>query len=251
MHKPPAQKTRPGFRAYDWDAIAGIVAAGAALVLHLLHVIEADVLLTIALVVLALLLFRDLRREAEDEMMMHTARNTERSVEELLSRSLPPDTVLIGPRQLRSASESFARQARGEMIWFNVCLLMFKPQPLFDALLAPALVNPAVTGVQFVLDESERAAWEAEVVPKANATGFGSKLRPPRWVPLKQEAVSFILADNPGGRTEAHLSFWGEPFMARQAGFDIPRFVFHVKEHSDLVPQLVELERRHRGSATA
>ena len=55
---------RSRYRLYDWDAIAGIFAACAALVLHLLHVIETDVLLTIALVAIALLLFRDLRREA-------------------------------------------------------------------------------------------------------------------------------------------------------------------------------------------
>lgn len=242
-----ARPSRRSLRDYDWDAIAGIVAAGAALVLHLLHVIETDVLLTIALVVLALLLFRDLRREAEDEALMRSVRKTEDSLEELLSRSQPPETILIGPRQLRPASEAFARAARGEMIWFNVCLLMFRPQALFDSLLAPALVNPRVSGVQFVLDESEREAWETQVVPKAMATGFGSKLHPPRWVPLKQEAVSFILADNDAGTTEAHLSFWGEPFMARQASFDIPRFIFHVKAHSDLIPQFVEMERRFRG----
>ncbi len=246
MRQQHTPNNRRGFRVYDWDAIAGILAAVAALVLHLLHVIETDVLLTIALVVLALLLFRDLRREADDEELMRSARNTERSVEDLLARSQPPDTVLVGPRQLRSASEAFAREARGEMVWFNVCLLMFRPQALFDSLLAPALVNPRVTGVQFVLDDSERDAWEREVLPKAAATGFGEKLRAPRWIPLKQEAVSFILADTDAGTTEAHLSFWGEPFMARQPGFDIPRFVFHVKSHSDLIPQLVEMERRHR-----
>jgi hypothetical protein len=170
MSEPGRPSGKRGFRAYDWDAIAGILAAGAALILHLLHVIETDVLLTIALVVLALLLFRDLRREADDEELMHRARDTQQKVEELVARSQPPDTVLIGPRQLRPASEAFARGARGEMIWFNVCLLMFRPQVLFDSLLAPALVNPAVTGVQFVLDESEREAWEREVVPKAAAT---------------------------------------------------------------------------------
>lgn len=246
MSEPGRPTGKRGFRAYDWDAIAGILAAGAALVLHLLHVIETDVLLTIALVVLALLLFRDLRREADDEELMRIAGNTERELAELLRRSQPPDTLLIGPRQLRPASEAFAQAARGEMVWFNVCLLMFRPQALFDSLLAPALVNPAVTGVQFVLDASEREAWEREVVPKAAATGFGAKLRPPRWVALKQEAVSFILADTDSGTTEAHLSFWGEPFMSRNPGFDIPRFVFHVKSHSDLIPQLVEMERRHR-----
>ncbi|GMV86093.1 MAG: hypothetical protein AMXMBFR80_19480 [Dehalococcoidia bacterium] len=234
---------------YDWDAIAGIVAAGAALVLHLLHIIETDVLLTIALVVLALLLFRDLRREAQDELLMERSERTETAVAGLLAGLRPPDALLIGPRELRAASEAFARQARGEMVWFNVCLLMFKPQSLFDALLRPALENPAVSGVQFVLDPSERERWEEDVLPKAQAAGGYAKLREPRWVPLSHEAVSFILADTAAGTTEAHLSFWGEPFMSRQPGFDIPRYVFHVQAHSDLVGQLVELERKHRRAA--
>jgi hypothetical protein len=101
--------------------------------------------------------------------------------------------------------------------------------------------------VQFVLDESERERWEDEVLPKARATGHAGKLREPRWVPLKQEAVSFILADTADGKTEAHLSFWGEPFMSRQPGFDIPRYVFHVQPHSELIARLVEMERQtHR-----
>lgn len=233
---------------YDWDAVAGIVAAGAALVLHLLHIIEEDVLLTIALVVMALLLFRDLRREAQDEVVMERSERTEATLAGLLAGMKQPDVLLVGPRELRRASEAFARQARGEMVWFNVCLLMFKPQSLFDALLRPALENPAVSGVQFVLDPSERERWEQEVMPKAQAAGGERKLREPRWVPLSHEAVSFILADTAPGETEAHLSFWGEPFMSRQPGFDIPRYVFHVQAHSDLVGQLVELERKHRGA---
>lgn len=240
------RRARFSLGRYDWDAIAGIVAAGAALVLHLLHIIETDVLLTIALVVLALLLFRDLRREAQDELLLERSERTESVLAGLLSGLTQPDVLLIGPRELRAASEGFARQARGEMVWFNVCLLMFKPQSLFDALLRPALENPAVSGVQFVLDPSERERWEQEVLPKAAAAGGYAKLREPRWVPLSHEAVSFILADTALGTTEAHLSFWGEPFMSRQPGFDIPRYVFHVQAHSDLVGQLVELERKHR-----
>lgn len=241
---------RPGrspLGRYDWDAVAGIVAAGAALVLHLLHIIETDVLLTIALVLLALLLFRDLRRESQDEEIKEESERAMAMIEDLHRGLHPPDVILLGPRQLRSASEAFARSARGEMTWFNVCLLMFKPQSLFDSLLAPALTNPLVSAIQFILDESERERWEQEVLPKANATGFGAKLREPRWVPLKDQAVSFILADTPDGGTEAHLSFWGEPFMSRQpGGRDIPRYVFHVRSISELVPQLIELERRSR-----
>lgn len=42
------------------------------------------------------------------------------------------------------------------MIWFNVCLLMFVPQDLFDSLLRPAIENPYVTSIRFILDERER-----------------------------------------------------------------------------------------------
>lgn len=246
MERPPRHRHRAAFRVYDWDAIAGIVAAVAALVLHLLDVIETDVLLTIALVVLALLLFRDLRREAQDERLMDWSGRTEAAIEAIRLGLQPLDVVLLGPRQLRPASMAFARNAHGEMVWFNVCLLMFKPQALFDALLRPALDNPQVTGIQFVLDESERERWGSEVVAKANAAGNAAKLKEPRWVPLKHEAVSFILADTADGKTEAHLSFWGEPFMSRQSGFDVPRYVFHVHSHSELVARLVEMERETR-----
>jgi hypothetical protein len=236
-------------RRFDWDAIAGIIAAGAALVLHFLHIIETDVLLTIALVVMALLLFRDLRREAQDEQLIERSERVESALEGIRMGLVPADVTLLGPRQLRNASVAFARNARGEMTWFNVCLLMFRPQPLFDALLLPALENPRVSSIQFVLDESERERWTNEVVPKAQATGHGAKLREPRWAPLSHHAVSFILADNEEGKTEAQLSFWGEPFMSRNTDFDIPRYVLHVHPHSELVGRLVEIERQTRSRA--
>ncbi len=47
----------------DWDAIAGVLAAVIALILHLLHVVQPGILRTIVLMILALLLIRDLRRE--------------------------------------------------------------------------------------------------------------------------------------------------------------------------------------------
>ncbi len=238
--------TRSAIRRWDWDAIAGIIAAVAALVLHLLHIIELEVLVTITLVILALLLFRDLRREAHDELLMEHTLHAGSVLESIQSSLRPADVLLLGPRQLRPASEAFARDARGEMLWFNVCLLMFKPQALFDSLLRPALENPRVTSIQFILDESERERWETEVLPKARAAGRESVLCEPRWVPLRGEAVSFILADTVRGPAEAHLSFWGEPFMSRQQGFDVPRYVFHVQSHSELIPRLVELERQSR-----
>lgn len=132
------------------------------------------------------------------------------------------------------------------MVWFHVCLLMFKPQSLFDALLRPAVENPMVRSVQFVLDRNQEPLWESEVLPKLQACRGHEKVRPPAWTRI-EENISCILADTaPGQSTEALLSFWGEPFMSRSTGRDVPRYIFHVQGHSELVARLVEVERRYR-----
>ena len=230
----------------DWDAIAGIVAAVAALIMHFLHVIEEDILLLIAVVLLALLFLRDLRRERASERMEGSLSRTEAAVNHIQSALNPPDAMLIGPRQLRAASEQFARHAQGEMVWFHVCLLMFKTQSLFNTLLRPAVENPSVTSIQFVLDVSQRELWNTEILPKLRDCSGRAKVQTPCWTPIA-ENVSFILAEtSSSGATEALLSFWGEPFMSRRAKRDVPRYIFHVQEHSELIARLVEVERGYR-----
>ena len=118
-------------------------------------------------------------------------------------------------------------------------------QELFDILLLPALDNPSVTSIQFVLNESERPRWQNAVLPKAARSLGVTKLREPRWAGL-DENISFILAGNSHCNTEAHVSFWGEPFMARRRGQDIPRYVLRVLDHSPLIAALIELERSYR-----
>jgi hypothetical protein len=234
------------FLSLDWDAIAGIVAAVIALVMHFLHLIEEEVLLMIAVVLLALLFIRDLRRERSSERMEHNLTQAEAAITQIQTFLRPPDAVLIGPQQLRTESERFARQAQGDMVWFHVCLLMFKPQALFDTLLRPAIDNPMVTSIQFVLDASQQELWETEVVPKLNACQGKAKVQEPCWRAIT-ENVSLILADTaPSGTTECLLSFWGEPFMSEVTGRHIPRYIFHVQSHSELIVRFVELVRGYR-----
>lgn len=242
----PRSAKKPWLRRYDWDAIAGIVAAAAALILHLLHVVQSDVLLTLTVVLVAILLLRQLRHEEREERVEDTAARNEQLLVKLQGLVKTPDVVLVGPRHLRTASEAFARQARGNMVWFNVCLLMFRPQELFDCLLRPAVENGRVTRIEFVLDEGERANWREHVLPKLASCRGREKVVEPRWCTL-HESVSFILGDREeDGLAEAQLSFWGEPFMARATGRDIPRYIFHVHAHSELVPRLIELARAYR-----
>lgn len=115
-----------GILKFDWDVIAGITAAVVALVLHLLHVVEADVVFTIVLVLLALLLLRDLRRETVDERLADMMEETKAVVERIGASIMPPEAILIGPSRLRTESRKFCETATGEMIWFNVCFTMFQ-----------------------------------------------------------------------------------------------------------------------------
>jgi Flp pilus assembly protein TadB len=100
-------RTLRRLRTLDWEAMAGVSAAVVALVLHLLHVVDQSVLLTITLVILALILIRDLRREGREEHALELAERTDAAVLKLQSALTPPDTILIGPSRLRAESEQF------------------------------------------------------------------------------------------------------------------------------------------------
>ncbi len=98
-----------------------------------------------------------------------------------------------------------------------------------------------MTAVTFVLDERQRPKWERDVQPKVAACGGAGKFAEPVWSSLPED-VSFILADTQtSGATECLLSFWGEPFMSRRVGRHVPRYIFHVTGHSELIERLAEL----------
>lgn len=246
---------RQQLKRIDWEAVAGILAAVFGLVLHFLHIVEESVLLMITLVLLSLLFLRDLRRESETEeltesveQLTQTANHTERTVGEIQSALTPTELELIGPGDLRAESQQFGRNAHGEIIWFNVCLLMFNPQDLFDTLLRPAIENPNVTSIQFILDESERERWETEVKPKVQQCMNSGTVREPIWGDLEED-ISFILAGTESGGTNVLLSFWGKPFMARTTR-NVPRYIIFVHEHSELLAQLRDIEREYRLQTT-
>ncbi|WP_188055643.1 hypothetical protein [Oryzomonas rubra] len=139
--------------------------------------------------------------------------------------------------------EDFSRRARNNMLWFHVCPVMLKRQILFDALLKTAIENPAVKSIQFILDSSGREMWEGEVMPKIKCCPNQSKVRETIWTSISG-GVSAIISDlDKEGKTECLLSFWGEPFMARTPSHNVPRYVFQVQSHSELVGRMVEVVR--------
>ena len=232
--------------SYEWDAIAGVLAAVAAIILHLLHIADERIIMPIVLALMALLFINFMRHERNNERTAGQVEQIQGMAAKIKSSLTIPDVVLIGPRHLREANEQFARNMRGEAILFNVCLSMYRTQMLFDALLRPAIENHQVASIHFALDESQKGVWQAEILPKISACNGGSKVHEPHWCNLSKN-LSFILADTqPDGAAEALLSFWGEPFMAQSTERNVPRYIFHVQAHSELLPHLVELERNCR-----
>ena len=110
----------------EWDAIAGVLAAVTAIVLHFLHVIDTEVLSMITLVLIAAMFLRLLRSEHGQRRIAAGVDRGERLLGQLARNAKPPDVLVIGPRELRQASTEFSRGAKGDMVWFNVCLSMFE-----------------------------------------------------------------------------------------------------------------------------
>ena len=95
----------------------------------------------------------------------------------------------------------------------------------------------------FVLDSKEKERWNENIIPKVVACDGTNKVKEPYWYDL-EENVSFILVETGSfGKAEALVSFWGEPFMSKSSGVNVPRYVLYVRENSELIKSLKERER--------
>ncbi|MCK6404660.1 MAG: hypothetical protein L6Q60_01455 [Rhodocyclaceae bacterium] len=236
---------------YEWDAIAGVITAVAASVLHLLHVLDEKLMLSIVLALIALLFTNFMRHSRNNELAAEKIELTAADVQRIQAGLKLPEAVLIGPRQIRACHDRFTAHMRGETIWYNVCLSMYRTPALFDALLRPAIENPAISSILFILDDRQIDVWNTTILPQVENCAGGKKVLEPCWRSLDKN-ISFILADSHASDgAEALLSFWGEPFMAEATERSVPRFVFHVNKHAELIPHLIELSRSHRLGAAS
>ena len=235
-------------RTVDVDAIGGLVAAVLAVVLHLLNLIEQQALLVITTSLLALLLFRDLREETATEELTQSLTSTEQDIADIKAAMTPPGLELVDTDALRRTSRRFGQQAQGDLIWFNLCLLMLSRRETFDILVRPALENPDVSSLQFILDESQRERWESTVEPILAETTDGTTSIDVYWRQI-EENIAFIHTAS-GSEADALISFWGEPFMAETLERGVTRYILHAKKHSELIPHLRDMAQRYRLQST-
>jgi hypothetical protein len=231
-------------RTIEWEAVAGLLAAIVALVLHFLHVTDTGLLRVITLVLVALLFLRELRKEGRWEALVDGTRHSARLLEQILAATPEPEIDLIGPSRLQCATARFAERCHGTVVWFNACPEMLASRELCDTVLRPFLANPAITAIRFVLDHRQRDRWQTVVSSTLGPLLASGKAEPPIWGHL-DSGVSFMLADTDAttGRAAALVSFWGEPFMAVHHDRRVPGYVIHVHDHSELIGRLREVER--------
>lgn len=234
-------------RKFEWEAIAGLLAAVVAIMLHFLQVTDVSALRVITLVLVALLFLRVLRSEERWSSMESASKLSVRLLEEIKETTHPAEIYLVGPTHIRQATIQFAERAEGEVVWFNACPQMFETKELCDVIVRPFLANKNVTAIRFVLDHSQREHWEARVESTLGAYQGHGTVAPPTWADL-DSGVSFVIAetDTIAGKAEALVSFWGEPFMAVHRDRRVPGYIIHVREHSELIGRFREMERAVR-----
>ena len=227
----------------DWDVIAGIIAAIAAMLLSFMGLVSHTVGLGISLLLCALLLTRDLRGEYREQRMFDKLDLIKRNVSSLTAAK-QSDIHLIGPKRMRQEFAAFASVTYGEIRWYNACCRMFRRQEVFDATLRTFLDNPHVTSIYLLCRPEERRFWESDVLPKLRQCEHGPKVHEPLWGPIRG-TVSFVLGDVDGdGRNEALLTILDEPFATySQQGPTVPRFVFRVYSQSELMVPLEDVIR--------
>ena len=75
------------FLSYEWDAIAGIFTAVTASVLHLLHMLDEEVMLSVVLALIALLFINFMRHTRNNEITAEQVDRTEAEVRRMLTRT--------------------------------------------------------------------------------------------------------------------------------------------------------------------
>ena len=83
--------------SFEWDAIAGILAAVIALILHLLHIVDEHVILPIILALIALLLINFMRHTRNNEITAEQVNHTLQAISKIQSTLKTPDVIWLAP----------------------------------------------------------------------------------------------------------------------------------------------------------
>lgn len=222
----------------EFDILAIIIASLLGIILHALHLLPEEFIVSLILLLLALHALHS-ATESSKHSEVHTR------LLEAADKLEDPEIRLIPSQEIFRKGEDLALRNRGEMWWFNTPL-GFKNQKIFDQILKPAMENPRTKKISFILDQRFKETWEKDVKPKINKTKGHEKVEEPRWRSIREKtAFRMIDTQTDKDEKEAHLTILERPFImhiqnTEKEAFH-PRYMFHVKSHSKLIQDLKDL----------
>ena len=229
----------------DWEIIAGLAAAVAVIILKLLHLVEAETMLTLAVVLLAGLFMRELRREAVIDKFAANIDKTQAGVQQLMIHYADQGSSLVTPSGMHDAMCAFSRRATGVCVFKHVSPFMFKKQANFDSFLKPMIEHDAVSEVVFIINEDEAENFNFHIKQKADDCDGGSKIAKP--ILADNTDANGIIACNCGLTEgfEALITFFSEPFMVKYGENWVPKFALHVLPESEVSKLVSDNVRRY------
>jgi hypothetical protein len=244
------------FRKYkwifkNWEIVAVVTASFIGLILHALGIIhQSALLISLILFLLCLYVLRDISFETKKEEQTQEIFERIKSVEARLKKS---EIELVTPDIVVSAVKELYFKNMGEVWLFNMCMKMYSKKNVFEKALKPIIENPNATEIQFIVHTSEKEIWEKNFQPLLDKCKNRDKVLPPIFSEIKEPfAFQMVRISHQKDVREALLAVWGEPFMA-ELGPDSraylvrhPRYVFHIKSHSELILRLKELFMKYK-----
>ena len=235
----------------NWELVAVVIAGFTGLVLHALGVIhEETILISLILFLLCLYVLRDVSFESANERynkeMLEKIKNIESRLEE-------SEVELVLPQNIMLKTGEFYSKSKGDVWMFNMCMKMYSKKELFNRVMKPIIDGENVKEIQFLLDVTEKETWDTNVMPLVKECKNKDKVNEPIFSEIEEPiAFQMITTGDDKNLSEALISIWGEPFMVGH-GKDSkshlvhhPRYVFHIKSHSEIIPRLKELFLRYK-----
>jgi hypothetical protein len=222
----------------ELDIIAIVIASILGIILHALHLLPEEFIVSLILLLLALHALHS-TNQAQKDSEVH------KKLLEVADRMEAPDVAGIESKEIFSKGEELAVKNNGEMWWFNTPL-GFRNQNIFDKMLKPALESTRTNKIVFILDEKFKAVWERDVAPKIEKSKHKETLKAPHWRKIEERiAFRMIDVDPKKDAKEAHFTYLDRPFVmkveGKEAGIYHPRYMFHVKPSSKLIQDLKDL----------
>lgn len=227
----------------EWDTLSGVAAAATAMVLSFFDLVSPTTVRAILLLIVALILLRELRRDASESEYAGHLDVLRQDVRTLVKNTGGTGVTVVEPTALVHEFRDFAAHLHGTVTWYNACCGMFCRSEAFDTTLGRLIDNPEIDAVQMLCDRREQPAWEKNVAAHVRQLNAATKVREPLWGDLPT-SLSFLIGARRGDdEQQALIAIMEDPFASRGRFLRVPRYLLRVQNGTAILVEMNELVR--------